>query len=73
MEALGSRGDAVTVQPVGVDRTTTHPRVHAAGRECLEEGCATVLSIYNSSSRCSVHGSAPKQYRHWRRSEVPPD
>jgi hypothetical protein len=26
-----------------------------AGRVCSEEGCETLLSIYNSSEFCSVH------------------
>lgn len=28
------------------------------GRVCTKDGCTTVLSIYNPSTRCSVH--APK-------------
>ncbi len=28
---------------------------HSAGRVCVEAGCGTWLSIYNSSDRCSVH------------------
>ena len=28
-----------------------------AGRVCTAESCATVLSVYNRSSRCSVHAT----------------
>jgi hypothetical protein len=39
--APGRRGDRV--------------RIYREGRVCVEPGCATVLSIYNPSSRCAVH------------------
>ncbi|HEY1330196.1 MAG TPA: hypothetical protein VGH10_01835 [Actinomycetota bacterium] len=35
----------------GVKRTGRAP----AGRVCLEPGCETVLSVYNSRPRCSLH------------------
>jgi len=28
----------------------------APGRTCAEPGCGTILSIYNSADRCSLHG-----------------
>jgi hypothetical protein len=30
-------------------------KVSPQGRVCQNEGCATVLSIYNSSADCSMH------------------
>jgi hypothetical protein len=34
---------------------------HEAGRVCQSPGCDTRLSIYNSSSRCSVHEGMAEQ------------
>jgi hypothetical protein len=28
-----------------------------AGRVCIHESCGTVLSVYNRSSRCSIHAA----------------
>jgi hypothetical protein len=30
-------------------------RTYSEGRVCAEPGCATVLSVYNPSSRCALH------------------
>ena len=30
-------------------------QVHGRGRCCEEEGCDTVLSVYNATSFCSLH------------------
>jgi hypothetical protein len=35
--------------------STTECRTYRPGRICVESGCRTVLSIYNPSSRCSLH------------------
>jgi endogenous inhibitor of DNA gyrase (YacG/DUF329 family) len=37
------------------DTGTTRVRAYQADRRCMHEGCTTVLSIYNSSSYCSLH------------------
>jgi len=34
----------------------------ARGRVCAHEGCATILSTYNSATECSVH--TQPLYRH---------
>jgi hypothetical protein len=46
-------GDAVMAEAVGVERG--RPATYAAGRVCEHEGCTTVLSVYNSRTRCSRH------------------
>jgi hypothetical protein len=35
--------------------STTECRTYRPGRVCVESGCQTVLSIYNPTSRCSLH------------------
>lgn len=30
-------------------------RTYRPGRVCMADGCTTLLSIYNSSSRCALH------------------
>ena len=51
--------DATGGPPTAV--TTRTPRGHvkafAAGRECSSPECVTVLSRYNESGRCWVHGN----------------
>lgn len=52
------RGAVAESGPVAGERLVAWRRaatVHEAGRICAETGCDTVLSIYNSTSRCSVH------------------
>jgi hypothetical protein len=53
MRAAFADGGAVS----GERFVTWHRPVatHASGRVCAEADCATRLSIYNSSDRCSVH------------------
>jgi hypothetical protein len=47
----------------GAASVRTYPR----GRVCLEDGCATVLSAYNSSTFCAVHQRvSPQVTRAWR-------
>jgi len=53
---------------IGVSSGTRGPRKQRAGRRCVEEGCDTLLSIYNASDRCSVHTIPPKQLPGRRRS-----
>ncbi len=35
----------------------TRSRSYRRGRVCGAAGCSTVLSVYNSSAVCSIHGS----------------
>lgn len=42
----------------GKEASARSPR----GRVCAQDGCRTILSIYNKSSRCSVHED--RVYRH---------
>lgn len=37
-------------------------RTVTAGRICRADGCATVLSIYNESEDCSVHGHGKMKF-----------
>ena len=40
------------------------PRKAASGRVCREDGCVTVLSIYNKSVDCSVHEARVMKVQH---------
>jgi hypothetical protein len=62
---MNGRAEMIAVSmPEGVlhaERADVHskaPAVYSAGRVCAEPGCRTVLSIYNKSSCCAVHGRA---------------
>ncbi len=41
----------------GMSCTSWHhpPRPHSKGRICREQGCDTILSIYNESDKCARH------------------
>jgi len=39
------------------------PKPRSGNRVCDEEDCSTLLSIYNASSRCSLHGARPAEGR----------
>lgn len=44
---------------IHAERAEVHskqPRVYEAGRICDEPSCRTLLSIYNNSTTCAVHG-----------------
>jgi hypothetical protein len=41
--------------PPASGRRSDRVRTYNEGRVCAEPGCTTVLSVYNSSSRCAVH------------------
>jgi endogenous inhibitor of DNA gyrase (YacG/DUF329 family) len=55
------RGTAMDVDtrgnwtPPAAGRWSDRVRTYSEGRVCAEPGCTTVLSVYNSSSRCSLH------------------
>jgi len=51
--ALNIEGDAIGGQLLGAQRRPGP--TFARGRVCSEAGCKTVLSIYNSNSRCAIH------------------
>ena len=38
----------------------------AAGRTCDEDGCATILSTYNASTRCGIHEKAETKHALYR-------
>ena len=42
-------------------------RKYAEGRVCALDGCATVLSVYNGSRFCALHGRALRPARRARR------
>ena len=42
-----------TIAPSG--RRSERVQTYREGRLCAEPGCTTLLSMYNSSSRCAVH------------------
>lgn len=50
--ALGL-GDEVWGEPMG--RPGRPSRQYSAGRVCAQDGCGTVLSVYNRSDRCALH------------------
>lgn len=50
-----------------LDTGSGRVRAFQADRRCREEGCATVLSIYNPSAYCSVH-DRPQHGRRGRQS-----
>jgi len=52
---------------VGAGSGTRLPRVHRTGRVCTEDGCETLLSIYNPSEHCAVHAVVPTRPRRRRR------
>ena len=33
------------------------PRTYGAGRRCVADGCATILSTYNPSALCALHAN----------------
>ena len=37
-------------------------RMSIRGRICQADGCATVLSVYNDSEDCSVHGHGKMKF-----------
>lgn len=41
--------------PTGQRVSARGPLMYTHDRVCAEEGCKTLLSIYNGSDRCSVH------------------
>ena len=43
------------LEPLAPGRRSDRVRIYREGRVCQEQGCGTVLSIYNPSSRCAVH------------------
>ncbi len=43
--------------------------VYKRGRRCSEEGCDTVLSMYNPSAYCAIHLRAERQSRGKRETE----
>ena len=50
---LNIEGDAIGGQLLGAQRRPGP--TFAPGRVCSQPGCETVLSIYNSNSRCALH------------------
>ena len=38
------------------------PETFPKGRTCAERGCKTVLSSYNESERCSLHGGFRRRF-----------
>jgi hypothetical protein len=40
---------------IGSSSGSRIPKVSARGRVCVNDGCSTVLSIYNESPNCSMH------------------
>jgi hypothetical protein len=46
---------------------TASVRTYASGRVCRADGCGTVLSAYNPSSFCALHGRALPRPRRARR------
>ena len=56
--AREQRGTKVVIRfgaGCSLDAGSVRVRVFQADRRCRQEGCATVLSIYNPSSFCSLH------------------
>ena len=41
--------------PPASGRRSDRVRTYNEGRVCAEPGCTTLLSVYNSSSRCALH------------------
>lgn len=39
----------------GLGASTRPPRRYGTGRVCAQTGCGTILSAYNSDSRCALH------------------
>ena len=40
----------------GMSSVNRKPVTKEAGRVCADEGCTTVLSVYNKTDWCGVHG-----------------
>ena len=55
---MGRQQEAQLGTPVRGKEASTRPPI---GRVCTQDGCATVLSTYNSSSLCWLH--APILYK----------
>jgi hypothetical protein len=49
-----SAGESISALPVS---RSTRSRSYRRGRVCGAAGCSTVLSVYNPSALCSIHGS----------------
>jgi hypothetical protein len=49
-----SASESISAVPLGHG---TRSRSYARGRVCGATGCSTVLSVYNPSTLCSIHGS----------------
>jgi hypothetical protein len=49
-----SASESISAVPLGHG---TRSRSYRHGRICSAAGCSTVLSVYNPSALCSVHGS----------------
>jgi hypothetical protein len=47
-------GESISAVPLGHG---TRSRSYQRGRVCNVAGCSTVLSMYNPSVLCSIHGS----------------
>lgn len=54
-ELLGTRVSIRFGSACTLNAGTGHVRVFKADRRCTQEGCSTVLSIYNPSAFCSLH------------------
>jgi hypothetical protein len=49
----------INARPLDDRDPTESPAIFSEGRICRESNCDTVLSIYNSGSKCSKHGGWP--------------
>ena len=75
--SFAHRGDAHDPRGKEVqmsDRRTIHQvRSFGGGRVCVAGDCATILSAYNPSSWCAVHGRLSPQARRGRQAVRPTD
>ena len=62
---MGRQQDAQLGTPLRGKEASARP---PTGRVCTQDGCATVLSTYNSSSFCWLH--APVHYKPVRKDPV---